>query len=549
MSNRSVLLLMTDQQRWDTIAAVSANPVIRTPNLDRLCRSGVGFRHAYTPVPICGPARSRLLTGVGTRGMDHETFADKLQWRPNARSLQSTLAQAGYRTGGFGKMHFEPTRDSHGFQFFALHEEVQSRGREVRAENDYFTYLKEQGLGHVRYPCGVRGLLYNQPQISPIPEEHHETKWVADRALEFIDEFHRQPFFCFVSWVQPHWPVHVPLEWANRYDSELMPLPRWTDEEQPHLPWEARLMRRASDIADEGSSPNTARMRRVIALYYASISYIDAQVGRLLDALERHGILDETLILFTSDHGEMLFDHLTIGKVLAYDPSIRVPLIAAGPGMQNAGELSDDFVTLLDVAPTVYAFTGVEPPAGNILAGESLLDDRREIRRREAVFSENSNGPEGGFVCIRTRKWKYAFYHFDGLRQLFDLEKDPHELHNLLLDPQPGHQETARKLHARLLAWTREQSVDSRIQDGDFVVTKPSPIPPDRNSQYEEFIDNLPDDEKAALWSEARSVYEAIKDEPELDVAELDLEYWESKRGPGSIAELEALLGRKLRSG
>ena len=101
----------------------------------------------------------------------------------------------------------------------------------------------------------------------------------------------------------------------------------------------------------------------------------------------------------------------------------------------------------------------------------------------------------------------------------------------------------------RLLAWTREQSVDSRIQDGDFVVTKPSPIPPDRNSQYEEFIDNLPDDEKAALWSEARSVYEAIKDEPELDVAELDLEYWESKRGPGSIAELEALLGRKLRSG
>ena len=109
MSNRSVLLLMTDQQRWDTIAAVSANPLIRTPNLDRLCRSGVGFRHAYTPVPICGPARSRLLTGVGTRGMDHETFADKLQWRPNARSLQSTLAQAGYRTGGFGKMHFEPT--------------------------------------------------------------------------------------------------------------------------------------------------------------------------------------------------------------------------------------------------------------------------------------------------------------------------------------------------------------------------------------------------------------------------------------------------------
>ena len=121
MPNRNVVILMTDQQRWDTIAALVNNPKIRTPNLDRLCQQGVGFTHGFTPVPVCGPARSRLLTGVDTRGFDSRTFEDKLQWRANARSIQSTLAEAGYKTGGFGKMHFHPTRDSHGFTHFKLH--------------------------------------------------------------------------------------------------------------------------------------------------------------------------------------------------------------------------------------------------------------------------------------------------------------------------------------------------------------------------------------------------------------------------------------------
>jgi len=194
MKNKNVVILMTDQQRWDTIRSLG-NSTIRNPNLDRLCQSGVAFTHAFSPVPVCGPARDRLFTGANSTMLGEVNT--KLHWRPNIRPLQSMLAETGYKTGGFGKMHFEPTRDSHGFTHFALHEEMQSDGREYREDSDYFSYLRDQGLGDIRYPCGVRGLLYSQPQISPIPEEHHETKWVADKALDFIDTFRKVPFLCY----------------------------------------------------------------------------------------------------------------------------------------------------------------------------------------------------------------------------------------------------------------------------------------------------------------------------------------------------------------
>lgn len=545
MSNRNIVILTTDQQRWDTIAALMDNPKIKTPNLDRLCRQGVAFTHGFTPVPVCGPARHRLFTGVDSRNLGEVN--SKLHWQANARSLQSTLAEAGYKTGGFGKMHFHPTRDGHGFTHFKLHEEMQSGGREYCEDDDYFSYLRDNGLGHIRYPCGVRGILYNQPQVSPIPEEHHETKWVTDQALEFIDTFHKVPFLCYASWMQPHWPVHVPEKWADMYDIDELDPPVWNEQELSNQPWIARLMRRASDMADEGKAPAMERIMRAKALYYASISYIDHQVGRILDKLEEHDLMNDTLIFFTADHGEMLYDHLTIAKCLSYEASIRIPFIVAGPGMDEAGKPADDFVSLYDIAPTVYEFTGINPPVGNELVGDSLLGDRDTVRQRQEVFTEIGDGPKGGFVCIRTRKWKYTFNHFEGLRQLFDMENDPDELENLLLDSSPEHTKIADELHQQLLEWSKKHSVDSRINNGDFVVAEPPPVWPDRNAQREDFVDNLPDDEKSALWSEARSVYEAIKNESHMDISDLDLEFWELRRGKGCIAELEELMERKLR--
>lgn len=547
-AHKNVVLLMTDQQRWDTIHALG-NQVIKTPNLDRLCRRGVAFTSACTNVPVCAAARHRLFTGADSRTIGEVN--SKLRWHPRARPVQSVLAEAGYKTGGFGKMHFKNVRDSHGFMHFKLHEEMQApHGLEYRKDDDYLEYLAANGYDHVRYGAGVRNLLYFQPQISPIPEEHHETRWVGDQALDFIDAFHRVPFFCFASWMQPHWPVHVPSTWADMYRVEDMEEPVWSEAEQEHLPFTSKMGRLAADMADPGKPPAVRRMLRSKALYYASISFIDHQIGRILERLERYNLLDDTLIVMTADHGEMLFDHLSTGKCVAYDPSIRVPFIVAGPGMADPGSCADDCVSHLDFAPTVYEFTGVEPPAGTPLAGASLLGERRQVRERDALFSEIGEGANGGFVCIRTRRWKYAFYHQGGRRQLFDLDNDPHELDNLLVSAPGDHEAAAADLHRRLREWCEAHSTPSRFAaDGEFVVVEEPPVPADRNNQTDRFEQNLTVEESARLWSEARSVYEAIKDEPCLDPADLDLEFWERKRGPGCIAELESLLGRKLRPG
>jgi hypothetical protein len=260
-------------------------------------------------------------------------------------------------------------------------------------------------------------------------------------------------------------------------------------------------------------------------------------------------LLSDTLILFTSDHGELLGDHKSFSKVSGYEPSIRVPLIVAGPGLEGQGALSDEWVTLYDVAPTLYGFAGVAPPAGTRLLGQSLFSERDAIRRRDRVFFEMGTGDgPASFVGVRTHEWKYTFHHAGGLRQLFDLRADPHELRNLCLgDAAPEHRRRAAELHRSLLDWNADQGFASRVENGDFKVLPPGPVWFDRNSQYDQWIDYLPDAERRGLWSEARAVYEAIKNERYTDPAELDLEFWEQHRTPGCIAELERLLGRRLR--
>lgn len=534
---------MTDQQRFDTIAA-TGNPVIRTPNLDRLCRMGIGFRAGYTPQPLCGPARHSLFTGVDTRSVGDMSRVNRASWSPNGRFFTEVLAEAGICTGGFGKMHFFPERAHHGFQHYAVHEE---QGDDAyREDDDYLMYLKAHGYGHIRYAGGVRGLLYFQPQISPIPEEHHETTWVADRAIDFIRTFHKKPFFCFASWMQPHWPVHVPASFSDLYDLRDIPEPVYHQDES--VPFVAEMNRVASDLFDGGKASNHERLLRSKSLYYASISFIDKQVGRILDVLEMVGALDNTLIIFTADHGESLGDHRAFGKMTAYEPVLGVPFIVAGPGIEKSTRPSDELVSLSDVLPTVCEFLNVTPPPQNRLVGASLLGGRERVRIRDRVFFEMGDGSKGSdFVGVRTRRWKYAFFHGGSYRQLFDMANDRNELNNLAENPSPEHRRIMDELHDCLLAWNAEHGLSQRIENGDFRTVARPPMPPDRNAQYDRWVDHLPENEKAQLWSEARNVYEVIKNEKHLNPADLDLEFWESKHGVGCIAELETLLKCRLR--
>ncbi len=532
---------MTDQQRFDTIAAAS-NSVIKTPNLDRLAAMGVTFTHATTPCPVCGPARHALFSGVKCDVSDFDMNIS--HWRHDGRYFPEMLTETGIRTGGFGKFHFWPERTHPGFMHYAVHEEPNPGA--YREDMDYIKYLKDNGLGYLPYTYGVTGLLYFQPQRSLIPEEHHQTKWIADRALEFIETFHRDSFFLYASWEQPHFPVDVPERLVNLYPDDEIEVPVFNEKEQ--LPWLVDLMRNASDMFDDGKPAPMERIKRSKALYYASISYIDEQIGRILDALDVRGILDQALIIFTADHGELLGDHRSYGKLCGYDPSVRIPFVMAAPELDGKGTVSDDFVSLYDILPTILDFAGADPDPLSDLIGCSILSHREEITARDKCFFEIGNGRDwSSFMGVRTRRWKYVYYFSEGLKQLFDLDNDPNELNNLYLGEMTGeYKNIAAQLHQNLLDWNRRHGYPERLDGDDFKVLERGPDWKDRNSQFNLWTLNLIESEKKELWSEAKAVYEAIKDEPSVDPAELDLKYWESKRGSGCIAELESLTGRKL---
>ncbi len=529
---------MTDQQRFDTIRALGNSP-IQTPNLDRLAERGVSFTHATTPHPLCGPARHALFTGVGLS--DKGPQLNKACWRPDGRFIPEILAEAGYRTGGFGKFHFHPVRAHHGFQHYAMNEELDPGS--YREDSDYLMYLNEHGLGHIPYTSGVRGPLYFQPQRSLIPEQHHETRWVADQALGFLEAFHHSPFFLFTSWMQPHFPVNVPERFAALYDAADVPDPPFGESEK--LPWVCEQQKNASDLLDPATGLlDRARLRRVKALYYASVTFIDEQIGRILDSLEMKGLLDDTLVIFTSDHGELLGDHQSFTKMCGYEGSVRVPMILSGPGI-TPGERTDDLASLYDIAPTIYEFTGVHPPPANRMPGSSLLGDREGVRKREEVFFDLGTRKDF-FAGLRTRRWKYNYYSVNGLRQLFNLESDPNELKNLCLagaDAESGN--VAARLHRRLLEWNQEYGFPGRLDGDDFAIIRRDPPGTEKNAQHDYWIDNLPEAEKARLWSDARAVFEAIKNERGLDPFALDLAFWEKKRGPGMIRELCSLMAVK----
>ena len=204
MPRPNILLLFTDQQRGDTIHA-AGNPVIRTPNLDRLVDEGTTFTSAYTPSPVCVPARCSLITGQYPH---HTGCSDNAHPMPDDRpSLMDTLAGAGYRTHGIGKMHFRP--DPHALRGFHARERQEELGK-ARDDDEYLRFLRAEGFDHVYDPMGCRGEMYYIPQPAQMPARLHATQWVGDRSVDFLRNAGDEPFFLFTSFIHPHPPSARP---------------------------------------------------------------------------------------------------------------------------------------------------------------------------------------------------------------------------------------------------------------------------------------------------------------------------------------------------
>lgn len=436
----NILFINVDQMRADCLSA-TGHPVVETPYLDQLASNGVLFNNAYSATPTCVPARASILTGMNQRNHGRVGYEDEVPWHYE-HTLPGELADAGYHTQCVGKMHVYPTRNLCGYHNVVLHDGYMHYNRDKRTAtegsfseaDDYLRWLKEKtGMNKDMLDLGLDCNSSVTARPWEMPEEYHPTNWVVSESIDFLRRRDpSKPFFLKMSFVRPHPPFDPPKFFYDQYINEDLPEPAIGD-------WvlEEGLQESGLDPLTQNGMVPKKRLHRARAAYYALISHIDNQIGRFLLALNEYGELDNTLILFASDHGEMLGDHHRFAKALPYEGSAKVPFIVSDLGNTfglNKGSTVDDVVELQDIMPTLLDAAGIEIP--DTVDGRSVLPLSRgeSIEWRGYIHGEHARGAES-HQFLTNGRGKYIWYSQTGEEQYFDLETDPHETHNLAGDP------------------------------------------------------------------------------------------------------------------
>ncbi len=462
----NILLLFADQHRGDVLGC-AGDPLVRTPALDRLASDGTRFDRAYTPSPVCVPARYALLTGRYPHRSGCTDNGDPMS--PELPTIPGLLGDIGYHTLGIGKMHFHPVRGPFGFQKLLLSEEIPA-GPE---QDEFLRDLIAAGFGHVHEPHGVRSELYYIPQVSQLPAHLHTTRWTADRTIEFLRERdHSRPFFVWTSFIKPHPPFDPPVPWNKLYRDFEMPLP--AREPNPDLTtWHMRFQNHYKR-RDAGIDGNLVRALR--AAYYASVSFVDYNIGRILQELEKQGELERTLIVYAADHGELLGDYGSWGKRCFYDPSARVPLIVRWPEQFPTGHVCHAPVSLVDLLPTFLSAAGLSQrhlavdgqPLQRVVTGQT---DRTWIlgqlaRRRHGVY------------FLFDGRFKYIYSSPDQREFLLDVEKDPLETTNFASQLEGVTERLRGKLVARFREDGYTEPLDKTRENWALFEPPPEPASP-----------------------------------------------------------------------
>lgn len=526
----NILLITTDQQRYDTVSALGY-PHMHTPNLDRLVQEGCAFRNAYSPNPVCMAARHNILTGLTARyhGFDDNYFDEARAIPYNLPTFPQILTDGGeYDAIAIGKMHFQPCRRHNGFSRMELMEEIPR----CRDDDDYALFLKQKGYSHIQSLHGVRHLLYMQPQQSFLPEECHGTRWVADRAISYIEEnAGKRPFLAWVSFIAPHPPLDVPERFSNLYFGRTIP-----DAVESETPL-SKLAQENSGIADY---PSSQYLRRFRELYYSAISYVDENIGRILDTLVKVGELDNTLIIFTSDHGEMLGDHGTYQKFLPYDGAAKIPMIMRYMKKLKPGSVCDEFMDLNDLFPTILDVAGCSYTGKWKLPGESVFSIDRE-KDREYQYVEYGHGNRR-WISLRNQRFKYNYYYGGGYEELFDMELDPYERRNLLLCNCDEKVVVVKKqLYERLVQYETEYGLEGYVEDGKLKVLEDYQIHYYQEMNFPMHTKMLQTSEQKMLLPMQTEIRMAIEREPVVQIGELKLDEFKKNSGL-SEAEVEKLV-------
>lgn len=435
MSERSnVVLIMTDQWRGDCLS-IAGHPVVHTPYLDQLALEGARFNRAYSATPTCIPARASLLTGQTPRTHGRVGYMDGVPWDYPV-TIASEFTRHGYQTQAIGKMHVYPERSQMGFQNVILHDGylhfARRRKRDLAFIDDYLPWLREQ-LGHDA-DYFDHGVNCNSVVARPWdkPEHLHPTNFIITKAIEFLYRRDpRKPFFLFLSFHRPH-PPYDPPAWAFEMYMDLLmpdvPVGDWVDILAPY----ADPYRPDAFVGE--IDPRV--LRRARAGYYGHMTHIDHQINRFMEVLQEFGLADNTYVCFTSDHGEMMGDHHLFRKGYPYEGSARVPLILKGPADSGIrpNAAYDQVIELRDIMPTLLDCAGL--PIPETVEGRSFLPIARgeEVPWRDYLHGEHTLMGQS-IQWITDGHEKYVWFSGSGHEQLFNLDEDPQELHDLARDP------------------------------------------------------------------------------------------------------------------
>ena len=434
----NILFFMTDEQRGDCLGCYG-NPVLRTPHMDSIAERGVRFDRGYVQNPMCMPARMAIMTGRYCSEHGSNINCTGIPEHEQQHTFMTHLRDADYYTAAIGKMHMMPKWGPFGFRYLDIVD------GQADVNNQYTDYLKAKGLLEKRREPKGEALPFGIYTNSLSAEDNIDA-FVGRRAVRWLEQWDGdEPFMLWVSFSNPHFPFDPPEPYDTMYDPQEVPLPVWKEGELEKKPTQRQLQRERG--YDKATEPI---LRKMVANYYGLISLIDDQVGEILSVLERKGLMDNTMIALTSDHGDHLGDHRLLQKsgVTFYEGSVRVPFIVSYPEAFPVGAACSELVETIDLPATFLDVAGLASPEtmqGRSLVGlaEGKISDWRDDAFSEIDLTINplQYGPRDPnardyVAMIATRDWKYVHFPNLGIGELYDLVNDPHELDNLFYEPE-----------------------------------------------------------------------------------------------------------------
>lgn len=473
MKKPNILLITSDQQHWSTLGAI--NSEIQTPNLDRLASQGTMFTRAYCPNPTCTPTRASIVTGMYPSQHGAWTLGTKLL--EDRHTVGEDFMAHGYRTALIGKAHFQPLRGTEEYRSLEAYpilqdldywrefqeafygfdhvELARNHTNEAHVGQHYALWMEEQGCTEWRdYFLPPTGHMDRSIEHTwPIPEKYHYDKWIADRTNRLLEQYQQkeESFFLWASFFDPHPDYLVPEPWDKMYDPEKLTLPHAVPGEHDHNPPHFKLTQeKDADFSAWKESGfeihgyhshqrySEQEQRRNMATYYGMVSLMDKYIGRILDKLDELGLADNTIVVFTTDHGHMFGQHgMHFKGGFHYEDLIKLPFIVRYPGKVPAGRTSTAMQSLIDLAPTFLTLSGIPVPHAMTGVDQSAVWLGEQSAARDHVLCEFHHEPTTIHQkTLVTERYKLTIYYNQTYGELFDLLEDPEELHNRWDDPQ-----------------------------------------------------------------------------------------------------------------